>query len=86
MQVKANLVNAFTERSNGGNHTGVIFDADNLTDNQMMDVFLCSAHTEHHLLYHRVTVKHNASICGRYEVNHHDNLSTVQHSQLILTQ
>ena len=38
MQVKVKFVNAFTERSKGGNPAGVIVDADNLTDSQMMDI------------------------------------------------
>ena len=38
MQIKAKIVNAFTGNSKGGNPAGVITDADNLTDEQMLKI------------------------------------------------
>ncbi len=38
MQVKVKLVNAFTENPKGGNPAGVVLEADNLTDEQMIEI------------------------------------------------
>ena len=38
MQIKVKLVNAFTENSKGGNPAGVVIDADDLTDEQMIKI------------------------------------------------